>query len=71
MPATVQAALNDLIAIDPAIREWLNRVELIGYTGPLHPFLEFEQLPDGAIRRLAESSLKSMPRGLPTICTSR
>ena len=42
--ATVQDAWNDLIELDPTIREWLNRVELIGYTEPLHRF-DVSELP--------------------------
>jgi hypothetical protein len=40
--ATVQEAWGELIDIDPAVREWLNKVELVGYSEPLHPFLEPE-----------------------------
>jgi len=47
--ATVQDAWNGLIDLDPAIREWLNRVELVGYTEPLHPFLDPELPLGGAI----------------------
>jgi hypothetical protein len=36
--ASVQTAWNDLTDIDPAVREWLNKVELVGYTEPLSPF---------------------------------
>jgi hypothetical protein len=43
---TVQDAWNDLINLDPAIGEWFNKVELLGYTDPLHPFLEAD-VPQG------------------------
>lgn len=44
--ATVQEAWNNVIDIDPTIRQWLNKVELVGYTEPLHPFDLPELLPE-------------------------
>jgi hypothetical protein len=40
--ARVQETWNELMDIDPAIRDWLNHVELVGYSEPLQPFLEPE-----------------------------
>jgi hypothetical protein len=47
--ATVQEAWHDLIDINPVIRDWLNKVDLLGYTEPLHPFLEPDLPQDDAI----------------------
>jgi hypothetical protein len=38
--AIVQDTWNELMELDPAIREWLNKVQLVGYTEPLSLFLE-------------------------------
>jgi hypothetical protein len=37
---------------NPAIREWLNNIELVGYTEPLHPFLEIDLPQDEPNRSL-------------------